>query len=193
MLSNFILLLIVLLLGIPLALFVALKLRPQATLVWADGLAYKALDVGFYNQTSPYNKAGFKPVHTLCDELELTPSNSIPADIDGVFLRNGTNLQFEETDGRYHMFNGAGMLHQIQIGGGNATYSNTYVKTPRYQIEDRAGKDLYLHFGDLAGGGKAGFARMSIASLKQRFGVLPALDVLESGYRRLVHLQHRVP
>ncbi len=108
-------------------------------------------------------------------------SGTIPEDIEGVYLRNGTNLQFEQTNGRYHMFNGAGMLHQVQITGGKATYSNTYVKTPRYQIEDTMGKDQYLHFGDLAGGGKAGVARMAITALKQRFGVLPSLAVLESG------------
>ena len=79
------------------------------------------------------------------------------------------------------MFNGAGMLHQVQIKAGKATYSNTYIKTPRYQIEDAMGQDQYLHFGDLAGGGRAGLARMAVAALKQRSGVLPALEVLESG------------
>jgi len=165
----------------PLLIFVLLKLSPGPVLTWADARARKALDVEAYNRYSPYNAPGFKPVHTLCNATPLTVTGVIPHDLEGVYLRNGTNLQFPETDGRYHMFNGAGMLHQIQIAGGSATYSNTYVKTPRYCIEEAAGKDQYLHFGDLAGGGKAGFARMIIASLKQRFGVLPTLAVLESG------------
>jgi carotenoid cleavage dioxygenase-like enzyme len=181
MLSNLLLLVVILFLGLPLVLFVAVKLKPQAILGWADGLVYKALDIENYNRTSAYNKPGFKPVHTLCDAIGLTPSAPIPADINGVFLRNGTNLQFAETRGRYHMFNGAGMLHQIQIRNGQASYSNTYIKTPRYNIEESAGEDQYLHFGDLAGAGKAGVARMVITALKQRFGVIPKLEVLESG------------
>lgn len=179
--SNLLLLTAILLLGVPVIIFVLLKLMPRPLLEWADGRARKALDIETYNQASPYNKPGFKPTHSLCSGAVLEVTGTIPADLEGVFLRNGTNLQFEQTNSRYHMFNGAGMLHQIQISAGAATYSNIYIKTLRYEIEDKAGKDLYLHFGDLAGGGKAGFARMVIASLKQRFGVVPTLDALESG------------
>lgn len=180
MVSKLFLLIAILLLAVPVVIFALLKLLPRPVLEWADGRARKALDVDAYNRDSPYNAWGFKPVHALNRALPLEVTGTIPADLEGVFLRNGTNLQFEQTDGRCHMFNGAGMLHQVQISGGTATYSNTYVKTPRYEAEDKAGRDMYLHFGDLAGGGKAGFARMVIASLKQRFGVVPALDVLEN-------------
>lgn len=181
MLSNTLVLLAVLLLSLPLLTLVLLRLAPRPLLAWADQRASKALDTDAYNKASPYNSPGFKPVHTLCDSTPLEVTGEIPGDLKGVFLRNGTNLQFDETGSRYHMFNGAGMLHQVQIGNGKATYSNTYVKTPRYEIEDKAGSDQYLHFGDLAGGGKAGMARMMITSLKQRFGVIPKLDALESG------------
>jgi len=179
--SSFVLIILLVLLGIPAAIFVLLRLAPAQVLNWADGRAHKALDVEAYNRDTPYNAPGFKPVHTLCDAVALEVSGTIPSDLEGVFLRNGTNLQFPETSGRSHMFNGAGMLHQIQISAGSATYSNTYVKTPRYLIEDEVGSDQYLHFGDLAGGGKAAFARLMITNLKQRFGVVPKLEVLESG------------
>ena len=165
---------------IPVLFLLLLMLMPRPILNWADRKAYAALDVEAYNRDSPYNSPGFKPVHTTLNEAPVTISGELPADLKGVYLRNGTNLQFEKTEGRYHMFNGAGMLHQIQIGDGKASYSNSYVKTPRYRIEDAAGKDEYLHFGDLAGGGKAGFARMMVGALKQRFGVVPKLDVLEN-------------
>ncbi len=181
MLSGLLILIAVLLLALPLLFLTALKMAPRPFLEWADKLAYKALDVAAYNRDSPYNAPGFKPVHTLCSATPLLVSGKIPEDLEGVYLRNGTNLQFEQTNGRYHMFNGAGMLHQVQITEGKANYSNTYVKTPRYQIEDAKGSDQYLHFGDLAGGGKAGVARMAVAALKQRFGVIPSLKVLESG------------
>jgi carotenoid cleavage dioxygenase-like enzyme len=180
-LANLIVLLAVLVLGLPLAALLLLKLMPAPVLNWADRRATRALDVEAYNKASPYNAPCFKPVHSICSGAALEVTGAIPADLEGVYLRNGTNLQFEETNGRYHMFNGAGMLHQVQIGQGKATYSNTYVKTPRYLIEDAAGSDQYLHFGDLAGGGKAGFARLTINNLKQKLGVIPKLEVLESG------------
>lgn len=181
MLLNLLLLLAALAIALPILVLTLLKIAPRPVLEWADSRAYKALDVQNYNRDTPYNAPGFKPVHTLCAAEPLRVTGNIPADLEGVFLRNGTNLQFEQTSGRYHMFNGAGMLHQIQINNGEARYSNTYVKTPRYQIEEAAGKDEYVHFGDLAGGGKAGLARTVITALKQRFGVLPSLDTLESG------------
>ena len=179
--SSFLLSVGIFFLGVPLFLFLAVRLMPRITLGLADKLAYKSLNVEQYNRSSAYNRPGFKPVHTECTDVELVPTAPIPDDIDGVFLRNGTNLQFPETRGRSHMFNGAGMLHQVQVRNGKASYTNVYVKTPRYRVEESAGEDVYLHFGDIAGGGKAGFLRMMITALQQRLGVIPKLDVLESG------------
>ena len=181
MLSIAFVVIAVLFLAPPLLFLVCLKVAPHSLLQWVDNRAYNALDVDAYNRNSPYNAPGFKPVHTLCSNAVLQVSGKIPDDLEGVYLRNGTNLQFEQTNGRYHMFNGAGMLHQLQIAAGKASYSNTYIKTPRYEIEDAMGQDQYLHFGDLAGGGKAGLVRMAVAALRQRLGVLPALEALESG------------
>ena len=181
MLSIALVVIAVLFLAAPLLFLVCLKVAPHSLLQWVDNRAYKALDVDAYNRNSPYNAPGFKPVHALCSNAVLQVSGKIPDDLEGVYLRNGTNLQFEQTNGRYHMFNGAGMLHQVQIAAGKASYSNTYIKTPRYEIEDTMGQDQYLHFGDLAGGGKAGLVRMAVAALRQRLGVLPALEALESG------------
>ena len=181
MLSIALVVIAVLFLAAPLLFLVCLKVAPHSLLQWVDNRAYKALDVDAYNRNSPYNSPGFKPVHTLCSNAVLQVSGKIPDDLEGVYLRNGTNLQFEQTNGRYHMFNGAGMLHQLQIAAGKASYSNTYIKTPRYEIEDAMGQDQYLHFGDLAGGGKAGLVRMAVAALRQRLGILPALEALESG------------
>ena len=181
MLTQILIVLAVLLIGLPLLLLLAMRLWPRPLLAWADGRAYRALDVENYNRDSPYNHIGFKPVHNECRGEALAVTGAIPADLQGVFLRNGTNLQFDDTRGRYHMFNGAGMLHQVDIADGVASYSNTYVRTPRFLVEEQAGEELYMHFGDLAGGGKAAFTRMMVNSLRQKRGVIPALDTLESG------------
>src|SRR5882757_5829956 len=114
----------------------------------------RALDVENFNRRSVYNFPGYWPVR---DELRHAPvsviSGRIPKELEGVYLRNGTNTQFDKSYVRLHAFSGAGMLHQIQIRGGKATYSNTYIRTPRFIFEDRAGREVYVTFSDIAGGG----------------------------------------
>ena len=52
---------------------------------------------------------------------------TLPTDIDGVYVRNGPNPQFAPI-GRYHYFDGDGMLHAVHFDGGRATYRNRYVR-----------------------------------------------------------------
>ena len=78
----------------------------------------------------------------------------IPDDRTGVYLRSGTNTQFDKTHVRIHAFVGAGMLHQIQIRNGAATYSNTYIRTPRFLAEEAIGREAYSGITDVIGGGK---------------------------------------
>src|SRR6266436_5239389 len=94
----------------------------------------RALDVERFNRASLYDHAGFRPVRKELSHAPIRVTGTIPRDLDGVYIRNGTNRQFDRTHVRYHVFNGAGMLHQIQILNGEATYSNTYVRTPRFLL-----------------------------------------------------------
>ncbi len=140
-----------------------------------------ALDVAAHNARSPYNVPGFSPVR---DELRGVPlevvRGRIPADLEGVYLRNGTNVQFETTHVRLHTFNGAAMLHQVQFVAGVATYSNTYVRTPRFDIEQSAGREVYVSFSDLAGGGTAALEKIRLVESKKQRGIIPNLSPLES-------------
>jgi carotenoid 9,10(9',10')-cleavage dioxygenase 1 len=158
----------------------SLRLFPRPLLAWADGRVIKSLDVEAYNRASPYSKPGFAPVHKEISLGEVRVEGTIPADFSGVYLRNGTNTQFSEISSRMHMFNGAGMLHQVQVKDGVATYSNSYVRTPRFEIERDRGSEVYPEFGDFAGAGKAGMFKILIGLLKQRLGVVPKLPTLES-------------
>ena len=133
-----------------------------------------------YNRESAYALPGFGPVHTELDRVELTADAELPADLVGVYLRNGTNRQFTDTRSRLHMFNGAGMLHQVQIKDGRAWYSNAYVRTPRFENERDAGREIYPEFGDIAGNGKKGLARIISNAMEQRFGLVPKLANVES-------------
>lgn len=164
----------------PLLLIAMLLLIPRPLLAFADRRVDKALDIEAYNRQSPYSGKGFAPVHSELSHEPIKVEGEIPADFSGVYLRNGTNTQFDEIKSRMHMFNGAGMLHQIQVKDGKATYSNTYVRTPRFKIENEHGGSVYPEFGDLAGSGKPGLFRIILDLLKKRFGVIPRLETLEN-------------
>ena len=174
--SNWIVYLLVALL---LLVAARMLLLPRLVAGWVGRLrADPAIDA--YNRDSAYGLPGFDPVHTELDRVEIEIQGELPADLEGVYLRNGTNRQFTETRSRLHMFNGAGMLHQVQIRGGRAWYSNTYVRTPRYTYEHEAGRELYPEFGDIAGNGKKGFARIISSVMEKRFGLVPRLSNLDS-------------
>ena len=129
--------LLFILLAPPAALAVAYFLIPRPLFAAIDRRIDKAIDAVNFNQhKSAYSHIGFRPIHEEFRDVELEVRGEIPADLEGVYLRNGTNLQFDQTRSRYHMFNGAGMLHQVQIKDGKAWYDNTYVRTPRFDVED---------------------------------------------------------
>lgn len=80
----------------------------------------------------------FAPVEelppTACEVVE----GSLPASLDGAYIRNGPNPQFLPR-GPYHLFDGDGMLHAITISNGRATLCSRYVKTYKYKIERERG------------------------------------------------------
>ncbi|KAL3632136.1 ccd4,nced4 [Castilleja foliolosa] len=84
----------------------------------------------------------FAPVNELpptpCDVVE----GSIPSCLDGVYLLNGPNPQFDPI-GAYHLFDGDGMLHMIRISGGQATFCSRYVKTYKYTLERDMGYPFF--------------------------------------------------
>jgi carotenoid cleavage dioxygenase len=91
----------------------------------------------------------------------------------------GTNIQFNPTTIRLHAFAGAGMVHQVQIHKGRATYSNFYVRTPRFEIERTLGREIFLDFSDIAGGGGAALAKLALLQSRMQKGILPAMTQYE--------------
>jgi len=59
-----------------------------------------------------------------------------------MFVRNGPNPQWSPI-GRYHWFDGDGMLHGVRISNGKASYRNRYVRTKGWQIEHEAGEAVW--------------------------------------------------
>ena len=143
--------------------------------------ANMALDIEGYNAQSDYSRLGYCPIHSELSDADVVIEGDLPSDLTGVYLRNGTNSPFSRTESRRHMFNGAGMIHQVHIDHGRARYANRYTQTPRYLAEVAANGELYPEFGDIAGGGKPALAKLVISLLEQRFGITPKISSLENG------------
>jgi carotenoid cleavage dioxygenase len=145
-----------------------------------DARLRKLLDPETYNAESIYNVPGFKPVHEEISHGPVTITGALPADLEGVYVRNGTNPQFDPLSSRYHMFGGAGMLHQVQIKDGVATYSNTYIRTPRFEIEKGAGREVYTNVADVASAGPLFPEIAAHLEKKMATGVVPRLRPFET-------------
>jgi carotenoid cleavage dioxygenase-like enzyme len=138
-----------------------------------------ALDLDSYDANSIYNVPGYKPVSSELTCAPVRVSGRLPADLEGVYLRNGTNVQFDPTHVRIHAFVGAGMIHGVEIKDGTATYSNAYVRTPRFEAERAAGREVFVEFSDIAGAGPIALDKMKLVEAKRAAGIVPDLAPLE--------------
>jgi carotenoid cleavage dioxygenase len=93
-------------------------------------------------EENPYLLGVFAPVHEeiTADDLEVV--GEIPRDLNGVYLRNGPNPQHDPS-GRYHWFDGDGMLHALHFENGTARYRNRWVRTKAFLAEQDSGKPLW--------------------------------------------------
>ena len=78
---------------------------------------------------------------------EATVSGRMPADLNGVFFRNGPG-RFELGGERYHhWFDGDGFVQRWQLSGGKVSHSGRFVSTQKFTEETAAGQFLYPTFG----------------------------------------------
>lgn len=91
---------------------------------------------------NPYLADNFAPIRTECSLDDLPIIGELPADLNGLFVRNGPNPQFPPL-GRYHWFDGDGMLHGVQLQNGKASYRNRYVRTLGFNAEQQSGHALW--------------------------------------------------
>jgi len=99
------------------------------------------------SERNVYLEGNFAPVREEvdlpCPEVEGT----IPSDLEGFFLRTGPNPDLPPLDvSTYHPFDGDGMIHEMQLGGGKATYRNRWIVTKGLERERSAGKALWGGF-----------------------------------------------
>ena len=102
-----------------------------------------ALNVALDTSDNPYLLDGYAPVDTEITAEDLEVIGEIPDDLNGLYVRNGPNPQHAPTDGRYHWFDGDGMLHGIHFREGTATYRNRWVRTIGFGREQEVGHPLY--------------------------------------------------
>lgn len=101
------------------------------------------------NSPNPYLAANYGPVDVESTVTDLTVTGTIPADLNGRFLRNGPNPNAEQgiDAGDYHWFTGRGMVHGLRLADGKALwYRNRYVggSTPNTNVIGHAGKTIAL-------------------------------------------------
>ena len=93
-------------------------------------------------ETSPFLTGLYAPVHREVDAHDLQVTGQIPPQLSGIYMRNGANPQFDPS-GRYHWFDGDGMVHAVYLDGGTARYKNRWVETPGLLHERTAGQSLF--------------------------------------------------
>jgi carotenoid cleavage dioxygenase-like enzyme len=95
---------------------------------------------------NPYLKGAWRPTYNEWNAAfangDAAVIGTIPDDIDGVYVRSGEN-QINEPIGRYHPFDGDGLIHSISFRNGRASYRSRFVRTKGFQAEREAGRSLW--------------------------------------------------
>lgn len=110
---------------------------------------------------NPYLAGNFAPVATELTVDNLPVLGELPSELHGMFVRNGPNPQFPPL-GRYHWFDGDGMLHGVHIQNGQASYRNRYIRTQGFEQEQQAEQAL---FGGLLEPSQGGFKNVANTAL----------------------------
>ncbi len=91
----------------------------------------------------PYLNGAWTPNFDEYDADDMEVIGTIPTDIDGIYVRNTEN-PVHDAIGRYHPFDGDGMLHMMQIKDGKAHYKNRFIRTKGFEAEQEAERSLWI-------------------------------------------------
>ncbi|MGQ0701073.1 MAG: carotenoid oxygenase family protein [Panacagrimonas sp.] len=90
----------------------------------------------------PYLNGAWAPVSEEWDEDACVVVGEIPRDLDGVYLRNTENPVHQPL-GKYHPFDGDGMLCAMRFHNGRASFRNRFIRTRGFVSEELAGRALW--------------------------------------------------
>jgi carotenoid cleavage dioxygenase len=103
------------------------------------------------SDSNPFLQENFGPWRMEGVAEDLAVTGAIPRDLNGTYFRNGPNPAFEPM-GRYHWFEGDGMIHAITLRDGRAHYRNRYVGSAGLAEERAAGRAVFPGFFDMEPG-----------------------------------------
>ncbi len=93
--------------------------------------------------SGPWLTGPLEPVADERDVADLRVTGRLPDGLSGRLLRNGPNAAFAPL-GRYHLFDGDGMVHGLWLDGeGGARYANRWVESAGLAAERAAGHSLF--------------------------------------------------
>jgi carotenoid cleavage dioxygenase len=79
-----------------------------------------------------YLTGNYAPVHEELTAFDLPVTGSLPAELEGRYLRIGPNPIDDVDPATYHWFTGDGMAHGVRLRGGKAEwYRNRWVRSTR--------------------------------------------------------------
>lgn len=98
---------------------------------------------------NPFLRDGWAPLgqELDIDRVEVV-QGAVPESLRGTYLRNGPDQRFEPR-GRYHPFDGDGMLHGFRFEGGRVSYRNRWIRTARFELESKHGRALFGGLADM--------------------------------------------
>jgi carotenoid cleavage dioxygenase len=96
-----------------------------------DGSSEAAVPLEVDPSAPWWQQNNFDPVFDELHETNLRVHGSIPPELNGLFVRNGSNPQNADNT---HWFFGDGMLHGVRLENGNALwYRNRYIRTALFE------------------------------------------------------------
>jgi|GEM_PF-416782 len=91
---------------------------------------------------TPFLKNNYKPMRKEIFKENLTYEGEIPNVLNGEYMRNGPNPEFEQFSYNYP-FDGDAMIHALYFDNGKVSYRNRFVMTPELEAERTYGKAIY--------------------------------------------------
>ncbi len=91
----------------------------------------------------PYRTGPWRPQTAEWRADDLSVIGDVPSDLDGVYLRNTENPVHPAVAGRYHPFDGDGMIHVVGFRDGTVFYRNRFVRTDGFRAEQEAGGPIW--------------------------------------------------
>ena len=71
------------------------------------------------------------------------------------------------------------MIHSIRLKDGKVSYSNKYIETEKYKVEDKYKTQVFMKLGDMVG--KLGLVKLIQEKTKKMLGYIPNISELKNG------------